>query len=70
MSNNNDRIDKLKELLGDKFNDDILEKLKNAKDENELRAMLDEYSVELTDEQLDAASGGLDWAYIICTYDS
>ena len=36
-------------------------KLKSCKDSAELQSMLNDMGVELTDEQLEAAAGGIDW---------
>ena len=58
MEVNNDRIQQLKDYLGDNYDDSILEKLKNVKDEEELQKMLEEYGGEISEDQLDAANGG------------
>ena len=58
MEVNNDRIQQLKDYLGDNYDDSILEKLKNVKDEEELQKMLEEYGGEFSEDQLDATSGG------------
>ena len=36
-------------------------KLKSCKDATELKAMLDTMGIKLSDEQLEAASGGINW---------
>ena len=42
-------------------------KLKSCKDSTELKSMLNDMGVELTDEQLEAAAGGgEDWKNIKC----
>ena len=46
-------------------NPELQEKLKSAKSAEELVALMREQGVELTDEQLDAVSGGKEW-YQFC----
>lgn len=43
------------------FSPELQEKLKAAKSSEELVAIATEEGIDLTDEQLDAVAGGVDW---------
>ena len=57
-------MDKYKELY-DSLSDDLKAKAANCKTGEELVALAQSEGIELTDEQLDAISGGFEWS---CDY--
>ena len=53
-------MDKYKEMY-ESLSEDLKEKVKTCKTGEELVALAENEGIELTDEQLDAISGGFDW---------
>ena len=58
-------MDKYKELY-ESLSDDLKAKVANCKTADELMELAKSEGLELTDEQLDAISGGYDWSVWIC----
>ena len=59
-------MDKYQEMY-DKLSDEMKAKVANCKTGEELVALAEKEGIELTDEQLDAISGGYHW---VCDCDS
>ena len=53
-------MDKYKEMY-DSLSDDLKAKVANCKTADELTNLVKSEGIELTDEQLDAISGGVEW---------